>query len=711
MQLIILWLSKLFSYSLTVDGGRHQRNLPVMIALIACLLSNVAFAGHEVIMLIDTSGSMQKNDPLNLRKPALRLAAQMIPTGSKAGIWLFDAENQQVMAFGEVDADWKAKTVRNLDQVHSKGQLTNIEDAITESMRAFSADAQSKSIILLTDGQVDISKIPGLNQASRQRILQDLLPKMSQSNIQIHTIALSENADQDLLQRLAIGSNGTYALTQSAEELTNTFLQAFDQSIAADQVPLEGNRFEVDSNIQEFTALVFRKTGSPTSRLVSPSQKILSKAQPEQSTWYTDSKYDLITVKAPESGTWTLEADLDPDNRVTIVSDLELTLKGLPNNIIAGQTVNLEFYLADGQDPISTPSLLSLLEISFQQTVLADPPKVMTATVSSHNRNQVRTPIDGIFRAKLSKTLVNGEHEFKVLVDGKTFKRSETKKTRVFAQVLESSVALNAQTDSTSYFVNYVPIQGLVDPNSLEVKGSIKTPSGDIKIVMLEKTNFGTYIMQVPATEGDAVYKAFIAVEGKTTAGDAFHLTQGPVNVDYTATVNANIQQPSDLFADMSNIGNQEEQKQVQDIIVKTMQHEKLAQIPDEMVVATKKETIPQVKINDVNTASNQASSFSRYSIFVLIGVALVNVVLLGTIAFFTKRWLVKNKAKADNEDQALIDDINKAKALAHTKAVETKPVENPPPSDEPEHDDQLALEAAKISDMLDSIDDTDETG
>ena len=45
--------------------------------------------GADIRLLIDISGSMKKNDPSNLRIPAVNLLTELIPNGDKAGVWTF----------------------------------------------------------------------------------------------------------------------------------------------------------------------------------------------------------------------------------------------------------------------------------------------------------------------------------------------------------------------------------------------------------------------------------------------------------------------------------------------------------------------------------------------------------------------------------------------------------------------------------------------
>ena len=56
--------------------------------------------------------------------------------------------------------------------------------------------------ILLTDGMVDIDKDPEKNRAEWRRIVDDLMPKLKDAGVRVHTIALSKNADKDLMDRL-----------------------------------------------------------------------------------------------------------------------------------------------------------------------------------------------------------------------------------------------------------------------------------------------------------------------------------------------------------------------------------------------------------------------------------------------------------------------------------------------------------------------------
>ena len=43
----------------------------------------------DVRIIVDISGSMKDTDPDNLRQPAVRLLARLLPEGASAGVWTF----------------------------------------------------------------------------------------------------------------------------------------------------------------------------------------------------------------------------------------------------------------------------------------------------------------------------------------------------------------------------------------------------------------------------------------------------------------------------------------------------------------------------------------------------------------------------------------------------------------------------------------------
>ena len=114
----------------------------------------------DVRILIDISGSMKHNDPHNLRAPALRLIVGLLPTGAESGVWTFGQYVNMLVPLDVVDANWKDKARAASKQINSNGLYTNIEDALKRATWDWNTPDPHvrRSIIMLTDGIVDVSK-------------------------------------------------------------------------------------------------------------------------------------------------------------------------------------------------------------------------------------------------------------------------------------------------------------------------------------------------------------------------------------------------------------------------------------------------------------------------------------------------------------------------------------------------------------------------
>ncbi len=319
----------------------------------------------DVRVLIDISGSMRQNDPSNLRRPALRMLAGLLQPGTRAGVWTFARWVNNLVPVAEVDAAWKKRTQSVSRQIASPGQFTNIEAVLDSASKDWEGakPTHARHLVLLTDGMVDVSKAAGANDASRARILDTLLPRLKADGVKVHTIALSERADHALMKRLAGETGGWYQQVEKAEQLQRVFLRMFETVGTPDSVPLKENRFTVDGAISEATVLVFSKSDKVPVALHAPSGEVYQDSDlPSGVAWYRDEGYHLITLSSPQKGEWRLQADLDPDNRVMIVTALKLDVSEVPSHIAAGETAHIEASLSNRGKRVTRKAFLRLLD-------------------------------------------------------------------------------------------------------------------------------------------------------------------------------------------------------------------------------------------------------------------------------------------------------------------------------------------------------------
>src|SRR5690606_26138940 len=133
--------------------------------------------------------------------------------------------------------------------------------------------------------------------------------------------------------------------------------------------------------------------------------------------WHNTAGYDLITVEQPVAGEWQINAEQDPDNRVTVVSDLKLMMAPLKNNIEVSQPLPLHFRFEEERNTVVDPQFLQLLDMDAVIVRSRDDKQwqlPLTNTVP---------PIDGIYHHPLEVFRETGRYTVRLLIDGKTFKR------------------------------------------------------------------------------------------------------------------------------------------------------------------------------------------------------------------------------------------------------------------------------------------------
>ena len=427
----------------------------------------------DVRVIIDVSGSMKKNDPDNLRVPALKLLVGLLPKDVEAGVWNFGTKVKPLVKHGVVNKKWKTKANKSANKIYSGDMFTNVESALKVVTKDWDeTDSEVKrNIILLTDGMVDVSKKQEKSDASRQRILDEVLPLLQKKGVTVYTISLSENADLELMDALAAGTDGSSEQVNSADQLQRVFLHMFEKSTPRDTVPLEDNQFTIDKMIEEFTLLVFRNNDVKETTVVQPDgKKFTRKTTPKNVAWLEEDGYDLITITRPAAGGWKVDAEIDPDNRVMVVSKLKLHTSELPNSVFLGEEYDFKFWLTAGNKKIDKEAFYKLTDMKVIQTSDNQIQEVWDLE-SRNGENE--------FIQKLGKTFTAGKLELSVLVDGKTFKRQHTQSINVYEQIYSTTQKTFEETSGkNAHVLNVIPKEELIDRKTFNVLADVTEPDG-----------------------------------------------------------------------------------------------------------------------------------------------------------------------------------------------------------------------------------------
>jgi uncharacterized protein (TIGR03503 family) len=662
----------------------------------------------DIRLLIDISGSMKKNDPANLRIPAVNLLTELIPDGDKAGVWTFGQWVNNLVKHQQVDDTWREYARKEAKKINSVALFTNIGGVLAKASDDFykqDQDFSNTHFILLTDGMVDIDRDPEKNSLERDRILTEVLKNIKDRGAKIHAISLSANADQSLMEKLAIQTGGQSAVAESPEDLTRFFVQALDQAVPSEQVPLEGNEFAIDSSIEEFTALIFRKPDSLPTEIISPDEKVYRYGESlEDIKWFQDQGYDLITITRPLEGTWKINADIRPESRVTVVSNLQMQMSRLPVNFFAGEHLDVEVSFLEEGKQVKNPDFLSLLDVSLQ---------LKTEEGKTASKSMVQSggvPEDGVFRESITKLTKIGQYEVSVLVDGKTFQRSKRQVVNLRAPF---DFEFSVKTDKAIPYYELVvtPLNDSISVADTSLLVKTKYPDNTSLINALERdAEKGTWSMQILPEKGEGVYEVSVKVKSLTKAGKDFQFIPKPFEAEFPVPVGATNRIISVNEADPETVDEQQE----------------LIGLPDlqEKIVAEQVAAEPVIEAADKTDESpadanleNSPEDSGKDNFWWIVSTAVTGTLLLisGLVYYFLKKR--KSAHEDDKREEILTDeDIEDIEADNQTglaiqpdergkePIVDVPVIDEPPFEEPPLVDTMVELE----EDQNDDLDFTD---
>lgn len=181
----------------------------------------------DVVLVLDNSGSMKKNDPNFLVTKAVKEFISQQDEHTRVGVVIFDQGVRLPVALTDASLSNRDAILNSIEEINYKGLFTDspagIERAIYELKNNGRSEAQ-KSIIFMTDGIVDTGA-PDRDLEKSKWLREDLAPDAADNEIKIFGIAFTEAADFQLIQSIAQKTGGEYYRALKANDLQNVFEQ------------------------------------------------------------------------------------------------------------------------------------------------------------------------------------------------------------------------------------------------------------------------------------------------------------------------------------------------------------------------------------------------------------------------------------------------------------------------------------------------------
>ena len=250
----------------------------------------------DVVLIIDSSLSMHRNDPHQDRLRAARAFVDLARTDRRIrNIGIISFNNRPSIVAGMTPVRNTRRLHAAIDSIRANGQ-TDIGAALEAGYELINeADSRRKAVVLLTDGK---------NESSTY---QEQHACFTQNDIPVYCVGLSSQADNKLLEQIADDTGGAFFKAPSNNELLGIYQRISTvisrrQVIFNKKIPNNRNRLSVpvDGSIKDISFMLNAGMNEAVFKLVSPAGKEYEVSPTK------DANFSEIRLTRPETGLWTV---------------------------------------------------------------------------------------------------------------------------------------------------------------------------------------------------------------------------------------------------------------------------------------------------------------------------------------------------------------------------------------------------------------------
>lgn len=386
----------------------------------------------DVVLALDTSGSMKKTDPKGLRVEAVRLIGSLLPKEDRLALLLFDTQARVALGLDSMDVN-EPKLRDLLGSIGSDGRFTNLYAALGSCRDLLLGGSKDqKTIILLTDGKMDTGD-SAQDQRLKEKLLSELSGTFAAEGIPVYAIAFSPFSDADLLFQVAVKTRGFFYLVENASELSEVFVRIYENIAHPNGLSVSGRSFRVDESVQSMKIVVTKK--DPTQKVVlkRPDLSLLDGTQTVPGLqWFKGQAFDLISVAKPPEGGWEFEQGVQAEKSIFISTDLNLKTSFDENLLSVSEERPVEAWLERQGLQVSSADLRAEgVEIGGE--VLSSSGWNAPLVLQDKGGSGDRLRDDGIFTAVL-RAGEPGQYRLRLWARGETFDRLVTREFAVVPQ-------------------------------------------------------------------------------------------------------------------------------------------------------------------------------------------------------------------------------------------------------------------------------------
>ena len=515
-------------------GSCMRRTLLLLILAVSCWLAvPVDARPFDLALVLDESGSMKKNDPRQLRQGAAELFLMLCQPEQRVELMGFATETRILGEFARMgEGPTRSELLKALGDVASSGQWTDIERGLkraTEELRTFGREDASKAILVMTDGKVDLGRGKAADTASILRIRGEVTSELIQEGIRVYAVAFSKAADRELLEYLAESTGGLCVSGDRDDELQRLFLRLFEEVAEPQTVPLTDSQAIIDPSVSEATFLITIKDGQEPARLVKPDGSEITRKnwdRMEKVRWFTTPRYDLITLTDPDDGTWrVLPATTNEDDRVIVLTDLQLDLSGFDPVAKPSQVRRLIAQLESNGQVVKTPELIERLSMEAR----LGNGRLGRSRLADDGRHRDEMPSDGIYGGQLVSPSRPGSYDLEIIARAPTIERRIVRTLHVVDRWFEIALEQEVVQPGHTVPLKVVVPGGSPVPGKTVSFSALVTHEGSSHEVAVLPVTSELYTVAIDQTQATGDYTVSVTGSVAGMANQNLRETIGPL--------------------------------------------------------------------------------------------------------------------------------------------------------------------------------------
>lgn len=324
---------------------------------------NTTYQPLDLVVIVDSSGSMKKADEDKIVLQSVSSLISMMPTDSQLGIVSFKEDATTIADLTSLDSYSNADSLKkSVKEVEYDGKFTAIGNALAKSKEVIngknSRKNAQKAIILFTDGTDDLQDT--ISQETNNENLNDTIAWASQNNCPIYTIGFnyknSMSSGQEGIKKLEKISSLTNALTPKVANNDISEIEDYFIDILANVCGIQysvGKTINVNSAVSEvdihIKASSKEEMDNGIIHLIDPDNKEIKLQNNDTLQYSQENKSAFIKLIKPKVGEWNVNVEnFNGEVIVTYIQHytIDLSLE-LPKTVYKGSDITFKAQLID----------------------------------------------------------------------------------------------------------------------------------------------------------------------------------------------------------------------------------------------------------------------------------------------------------------------------------------------------------------------------